>query len=264
MSCLCDQLQRLSSETFDWIDAQPEVKEESITDWLLYELSKSCKNVAYKSFTRHEEAKYTGADWDWIFVFTDGAVRLRVQAKKLFPSADNYPGLARANRYGQQITKLISSAKASSSYPIYAFYSSTTTHNCCGGDESGNKNGTYLCGAHLVDTQFVKARTTVLDFDVIAKSYPMPCIACCTLSSSDSAKSLIEQIHHYFPIEEDSPSLDNRLLGYLKDIPAFASSVLRNDLKFPESWEKEFTREFSEVSAVVIVDNRAQLFKQDD
>lgn len=258
MPCLCNHLQQLSSDTFDWIDAQPEVKEESITDWFLYELSKRCKNVAYKSFTRHEEAKHTGADWDWIFVFTDGAVRLRVQAKKLFPSTDNYPGLARTNRYGQQITKLINSAIATSAYPIYAFYSSATAANGCGGGASGNKNGTYLCGAHLVDAQFVKTRASVSDSDVIAKCYPIPCVACCPMSLIDSAESLINQIHHYFPISDDSLRSDNRLLGFLNKIPAFASSVLDNELKFPEWWEQEFVREFSEVNAIVIIDNRTR------
>lgn len=45
MSCLCNELQLLSTDIFEWIDAQSEVKEESITDWLLYELTKRCKNV---------------------------------------------------------------------------------------------------------------------------------------------------------------------------------------------------------------------------
>lgn len=52
MSCICKELQLLSTDIFDWIEAQPEVKEESITDWLLYELTKRCKNVIYKSFSR--------------------------------------------------------------------------------------------------------------------------------------------------------------------------------------------------------------------
>lgn len=255
MSCICDQLKVLSIDIFDWIQAQTAVKEESLTDWLLYELSKRCSNVAYKAFTRHEEAKYTGADWDWIFVFSDGTVHLRVQAKKLFPVNDNYPGIARTNRYGQQITKLISSATAVSAFPIYAFYSAATTSNSCGGGASGSKNGAYLCGAHVVDAKFVKSRVFVTDKDVLATSYPLPCIACCTYPPGGTAQSLINQIHRYFPIS-DAPNSDNQLLGYSQRVPASVLSVLDNGLKFPDWWEQEFAREFGEVSALVIVDNR--------
>ena len=84
MENLCDILKDLNTKIFEWMSAQPTVKEESITDWLLYELSKRSVQVAYKAFNRYEEAKYTGADWDWVFVFDDGTVWLRVQAKKLF------------------------------------------------------------------------------------------------------------------------------------------------------------------------------------
>lgn len=159
----------------------------------------------------------------------------------------HFPGLARSNRYGQQITKLITSATAVSAYPIYAFYSAANTVNGCGG-VLNNKNGSYLCGADLVDQQFVKVRTNVSDIQVISKSYPMPCIACCALLSGNSALSLIEQIHRYFPISKLSQTTDNHLLGFLEDIPPYINLVLYNDSKFSE--------EFQDVNAIVIVDNR--------
>lgn len=255
MSCLCDELRTLSSDIFDWINAQPAAKEESLTDWLLYELSKRCVNVAYKAFTRHEEAKYTGADWDWLFVFSDGAAYFRVQAKKLSAVDDNYPGLARENSYGQQITQLISSARAISAFPIYAFYSSSVAPNACQGGASGPKSGSYLCGAQIVDSRFVKSRAFVSDSNVLSVSYPLPCIACCTYERFKSAQSLLSQVRHYFPIDTvDGP--DNATQGYLQSIPDWAKCVLDNQMRFPDWWGHDFSRSFLDTNALIIIDNR--------
>lgn len=255
MADLCEILNDLSAEIFAWMSAQPAVKEESITDWLLYELSNRSTQVAYKGFTRHEEAKYTGADWDWVFVFNDGTVWLRVQAKKLFDGEDNYPGLARSNRYGQQISTLITSAATVPAYPIYAFYFGSSAISACRGGVQASA-GAYLCGAKVVDANFVSTRTRVDPANVIGRSYPLPCIVCCPKANGGSAKDLIGQIYYYF--ESDSPlnSGVDKYQGYSKDIPAAIRAVIENEFKFPDWWEQEFARQFSDVGAVVIVDFR--------
>ena len=255
MPNLCKVLKDLSKETHEWLVAQPEVKEESLTDWLLYELSKRHPRVAYKSFTRHQEARSTGADWDWVFVYNDGVVRLRVQAKKLFVGADNYPGLARSNRYGQQITMLISSAATFSAYPIYAFYSANSSRTACGGP-GAPAVGVYVCGANRVDSKLVKVRKQVQPSDAIAISYPMACLACCPNARGGSAKRLIQQIYGYFESEFESQEEAGAYQGYSEGIPASVSAVLNHDFMFPIWWEREFEREYSQVSALVIVDGR--------
>lgn len=63
----------------EWITAQPFVKEESLTDWLLYRLSKNLPSLKYKEFNRHEEAR-TGADWEWWLIGNSESLCLRVQA----------------------------------------------------------------------------------------------------------------------------------------------------------------------------------------
>ena len=255
MANLCDILEHLNAEIFAWMSAQPTVKEESITDWLLYELSKRSGKVAYKAFNRHEEAKYTGADWDWVFVFHDGIVWLRVQAKKLFVGEDNYSGLARSNRYGQQISTLITSAAKVPAYPLYVFYYGFPQKSAC---NRGFQTiaGAYLCGAKVVDTNFVSIRKRVNPADVIVRSYPLHCIVCCPMAAGGSAKNLIRQVYHYF----ESDSLFNSSLdeyqGYSKDIPAAIRSVVDNEFKFPDWWEQEFSSQFVDVGAVVIVDFR--------
>ena len=83
MNTDADKLRGSSLYVRKWLVRQPSVKEESITDWLLFDISENIKSVYYQAFTRHEEARKTGADWEWWFVFRDFAMKLRIQAKKL-------------------------------------------------------------------------------------------------------------------------------------------------------------------------------------
>ena len=47
---------------YEWLDKQPSVKEESLTDWLLYNVSNLSPKVYYKAFTRNEtnQIRYSG------------------------------------------------------------------------------------------------------------------------------------------------------------------------------------------------------------
>ncbi len=112
----------LTKEIFDWIEKQPNVKEESITDWMLYELSKRCFRIRYYAFTHNEES-ISGADWEW-WVLTDNyAYRFRVQAKKLKVKKDNYGSICYSNNHGLQIELLIDDAERNNAFPLYMFYS---------------------------------------------------------------------------------------------------------------------------------------------
>ncbi len=256
MENLCRVLNQLALEVQQWMQEQPGVKEESLTDWLLYELSKRVPRVSYRAFTRHEEAKYTGADWDWTFVFDDGVVRFRVQAKKLFSNTDNYPGLCKSNRYGQQISKLISSTKLVPAYPLYVFYSELSSHTACRGP-GAPACGVYVCGANRVDSQLVITRKSVKPVDAIAISYPVACMACCPKTGGSSALNLIRQVYDYFEEEGSQPDSLEGYQGFSKQVPGSISTVLRSDGKFPDWWEQEFAHEFRGVNAVVIVDARS-------
>ena len=256
MPTLCEISNDLSTEIHEWMSAQPEVKEESLTDWLLYELSKRSPQVAYKAFSRHQEAKYTGADWDWFIVFNDGLVKLRVQAKKLFDGQDNYPGLARSNRYGQQITTLITSTAKESAYPIYVFYSAANTISACHGTYTV-LTGAFLCGAKKVDANFLINRKRVDAPDVISHSYPLPCIFCCPMANRGSAIDLITQLYYYFESDETRGAIPvDKYQGYSKSVPAAIKSIIDNNFKFPEWWESEFPQMFEDVRAIAVVDAR--------
>lgn len=123
MNSVCQHLQESAAYIRNWLEKQPGVKEESLTDWLLFDTATRVPNISYRAFTRHEEARETGADWEWWFVFPTKSFRFRVQAKKLSPTNDNYPELARTNRHGLQIDKLLSNSESANAIPLYAFYS---------------------------------------------------------------------------------------------------------------------------------------------
>ena len=60
----------VSKDAFYWIKNQAYVKEESITDRILYELNSNNSHVICHEFKRNEEA-LNGADWEWWLLFDD-------------------------------------------------------------------------------------------------------------------------------------------------------------------------------------------------
>jgi len=118
----CVIAREVSAKLAAWQRQQHAVGEESLTDWLLFELSNRFPWVRYMKFTRHREARETGADWEWWLAFSDGAMGLRVQAKRLSAADDNYSGIAYTNQYGLQIEKLRLDARANGLLAFYALY----------------------------------------------------------------------------------------------------------------------------------------------
>lgn len=117
----------ISAGILRWIVKQPNVKEESLTDRLLYEVSEGSDRFIYKSFSRNEES-FNGADWEWWVLTAEPifkAYRFLVQAKKLkMDGRDKYAQLCYTNRNGMQIDLLIDNAKKRNAMPLYMFYSS--------------------------------------------------------------------------------------------------------------------------------------------
>ena len=130
----------VSTDAFYWIINQAHVKEESITDRILYELNRNNPHVICHEFKRNEEA-LNGADWEWWLLFDDPlkthdfykntqslsntvAYRFRIQAKKLLADNKDKNYVFRyANKNDFQIKMLIERAKEVRAIPLYAFYS---------------------------------------------------------------------------------------------------------------------------------------------
>ena len=248
---LCGCFRENSKALRRWLVAQPHVKEESLTDWLLYRIDVERTDVIYKAFTRHEEARTTGADWEWWMVFPDGAMRFRVQAKKL-TDGDNYPSIAHSNKYGMQISKLLSDAKAVNAFPLYAFYSTQQPGACPMPGLA--PEGAHLASAFQID-DLLSSRTILSTAKVLSLARPLSCLVCCPLASEKGRAGLVQFVRQYFDRESHAMS-ESGVDGQHQYLPPFVSSFLERRPN-GDSWEREFSRDLEGIDALMVVDLRS-------
>ena len=214
----------VSKDTYSWIRNQAYVKEESITDRILYELNSNNPYVICHEFKRNEEA-LNGADWEWWLLFDDPfethgfykdtqslsntvAYRFRIQAKKLLADNKDKNYVFRyANKNDFQIKLLIERAKEERAIPLYAFFSNASReskevsinlngkeflfNNVC----SYCKNGIYLLSATWAyDNHFKAIDHKSTSQDIVNESFPA---------------SILD-----FIVPSDHPDYNYRLHGY--------------------------------------------------
>ena len=227
MPSLCTNFQESSAYVNNWLTQQPAVKEESLTDWLLFDVSARIPNVHYHAFTRHQEARNTGADWEWWFVFRNCAVCFRVQAKKVVDS-DNYGGIARTNAHGLQIDMLLSDAHAANAILVYAFYSDDTRPIMCNNVSSPVKDGVFVAGGQKIYDSFIAgSRQNVGAADLLRISNPFSCFACCPLLHKDR-RGMRCFLEMYYPAETMSYGENNDdLVGFHSQVPPLCNSTSR-------------------------------------
>lgn len=126
---LCQIHREIESKVMDFSAHVPLAGEESITDYLFWKWSlanRSQSHFTAKSFTKSEENKTTGADFEmeiW-FVGDSYSLPLLIQAKKIssehksYRSAFSYP-----NDTKQQINTLLRYASQYKRVPLYILYS---------------------------------------------------------------------------------------------------------------------------------------------
>lgn len=260
----CADFRNTSEYVFRWLRGQPSVGEESITDWLLYNLSIVVPALKYKKFTRHEEAKKTGADWEWWFVDDFRGLSLRIQAKKVMADKDNYDGIAHTNRHGLQIEKLIDDARRKNSLPFYSLYHAPdgSPSVLCGGmRDSGQGQGVFLAGAVNLHNEFiVGGRRRVEAADLLARSNPLHCLVCCQKvgpGMPDSVERIYMYLRDYYHenIEKLNSNIDSP--GLHKDAPAYVQSLLKlEEAEIPDWWEKEFGHQIEGINSILITDLR--------
>jgi hypothetical protein len=98
------------------------VREDSITSYNLQDLKvKHPKQIKIRDFTPHEEARISGADWEWWFVDNDGAIGFAVQAKRLDKGA--YDVAYTPDNHPPQIETLLKYCQhAADISPLYCWY----------------------------------------------------------------------------------------------------------------------------------------------
>lgn len=246
----CKILKEASCYVRRWINKQPSVGEESLTDWLLMEVSEKIDKIKYQSFTRHQEARITGADWEWWFLYPHIAYKFRVQAKKTY--VNNYGSLNYTNKHGKQIDKLINDAKNKNFIPLYAFYSNDVNITAC--PKGFKDEGVYLANAMELNQTLIIATPTkkiITNDDILLHSIPISCVLCCELIQIEGFDSFVDK---YFKINPFSYTNGNNL-GRYTVIPSYIEKILENEVeKLQDSFRKEFQLE--DVNAIMIIDNR--------
>lgn len=263
----CDHFREATAYVASWISAQASVGEESITDWLLFDLSAKVNGLKYFKFTKPQEARVTGADWEWWFVGNAQSLRLRIQAKRLRQGKDAYPSLAYANRHGLQIDKLLNDSRANNALAFYAMYvePDNYTHLCGGPVHHQPPNqAIYLAAANSINRQFVSpARQFVSVADVVQLSNPIECLVCCPYAVAPAAGAIdgLDQfINTYFRDSrvDDEANIAEERRGLTEELPAYVSSLLDRSADDRFEWfEQEFAGRLPLVDGIVTLDMRA-------
>ena len=106
----------------------PDVKvsygEETITETNLLEIRRRhARKVTLLTFSKSQESKNTGADWEWHIIGRVYTLKMRVQAKRIHKAGGvgNLKQMAKGAKK-PQIDLLIEDAKANNLFPAYCFY----------------------------------------------------------------------------------------------------------------------------------------------
>ncbi len=246
-----------------WIEKQPTVKEKSITDWLLYTISEKIPRVTCKSFTRTDEARTTGADWEWWLVYPPYSFKMPVQGKKKFPKKDNYSGIAHTNQYGLQIDKLLTDAMQKNYAPFYAFYTAETDKVLC--SNNVNDEGVYIAGGTNVYNTFITSgKRQVHTSDILAMSIALSCLFGCPVMIDHGDEGPIAFFHRYYAdeirrnpnVSVDQPFSEENILGFHSKIPNYIATLLERKQNVPDWWESEFSYDLQGTNAIFVYDGR--------
>jgi Ni/Co efflux regulator RcnB len=189
---ICAANHALSVEVLKFLENVGDVKEESITDYLVWkwrELDRRFNFVRVTPFNHHEENTHTGADFDlelW-FVGSNFNVSLAVQSKKVVKQHDSYVrGLRYPKGTKTQMKTLLDYAKRNSRLPCYFLYTipeATTFPMCmlkhCFSPHLGN--GAVFIADALVMEEYADGKhgRSVSRDQLIGNSIPFHCMFCC-------------------------------------------------------------------------------------
>ena len=274
----------------DWLLKQPHVKEESLTDWLLFEISQKNPAIYYKAFSRYEES-LNGADWEWWILTSEStsttcsnsfsAYRFLVQAKKLLNDGkDNYPYLHYGNKNGLQIDLLTRKAKLCNAFPLYMYYSATepeikeqmknlhfvdkATLSWC----SNCLNGCFLSNAYDVyDLLFSGGRKHLVDTELLNRSYKLSLLDKVfeyTINSRDDLLTIFNNkiVEH---LNSDKNSVSHSAQGIYgikhkgKGIPSYLSIFVKQHNVSLDWFEAEMRHTLPDVDGIGVIDLRDKI-----
>lgn len=169
-----------------------DIKEESITDYLVWkwrELDRRFSYLRITTFPRAEESSTTGADFElelWL-VGRSFYFPLIVQAKKVVKQFDSYVNkLNYPNGTKTQLLTLMNYARTKRRLPFYFFYSMSDakTETMCGAHDLSD-TAVFMADAHSVK-EFADGvhGKRISKNELLGASNPFHCMFCCPLTQS--------------------------------------------------------------------------------
>lgn len=243
---ICHAFGACSREILHWQNKQANVNEESISDWMLFKLNDLNSCIKAVQFTRFEEARFTGADYElWVIGDRHGH-RFRIQAKRLRKDYDHYSSIGYSNSHNMQIEKLISDAQRVNAIPLYAFYNNENFPSRC---PLVSEEGTYVASAEgIFDNVIRPAKSFTSTEKLISLSIPFKCLFCCYLQHEVDFDTFLKR--YFKTIGSEKGKTD------IRELPTYVTELLTFSNEIPSWYYKEFERDFIEFTRLIIVDKR--------
>lgn len=245
MTRLCTEFRNNSDYIYNWFESKRNVKEESFTDWMLYNLSQKLVNFNYREYTRHEENTISGADFDFWLIENSNYLVFRIQAKKLKRTGNHFNAITYPNQTSDQIDLLITSSSLPIR-PFYLFYNNDTFNARC----DRHNTGTLLASAQEIQNTLLTAGNTRITRQQLTNlSIPLECLFCCPLSShlNNRLQGISEVIRQYFPTTEIESYQSDGLPDYVKD-------ALNKEIS-NEQWSERYGQENkNKVRYIAVID----------
>lgn len=246
---ICDNNKIISKSVLEFIQYVPDVNEESITDYLVWQWRKLDKRFNYlniEKYTKEIENKKTGADFElelWL-VNDKRPIPFVIQAKKFLKEHDSYCSkLNYKTKSGKrQLDILLSFAKKERRLPFYLIYSKPDkeTRIICGGKKNHpfeDDTSLYLADAYVIDeiTKDFKYKKLSKN-EILGKSNSFCCLFCCPLTQHDS---LHEYFAHYYDkvLSEHGDIFEGE-----SNIPFYVQQIMNNE--FDENEMSGLIQEF--------------------
>jgi hypothetical protein len=248
-----------SKEIKNWINVDPEVGEESLTDRLYYHLS-SYRDIRCHRFNRRQEGK-SGADMVWCFRISNNYYLMYVQAKKLNKSSSkNHSGIN--YRDGKQFELLTANAKSQNMLASYMFYTNIASTTKCRWPYE--HEGVFLANAHIIkgiDNKYISNTSATSPENILKLCIGISCIERCPLIFDESSAMKGFEVFINTYMINGSESFDNdENLFYKHDIeglPGYLKYIVRNiegNNDLPDWFEEEFRDSIDSLSGVIIYD----------
>ncbi len=264
---ICQTLKHVAEEVTEFTIQVSAVGEESITDylfwrWMLANLSQSFFQLQFESFTKNQESKVSGADFEleiWL-IGAEYSLPLVIQAKKIssehkaYRSAFRYPKDTK-----HQIDTLLNYARTRKKVPLYIFYSQPISYDKkpIGYDNQTSRHiyrkssdgGIYIAYAmDIMKFANRKPRAKVSKTEILNKCINFHDLFCPLNQASSSNKSNIQIIVEAFKASlGDKSGMRGELIEQIdrsktEQLPEYVKLIMRQKLDI-----REFDNELNQI-----------------